>query len=309
MDSTGSEELSLRDVYQVLKRHVRLIVGLPVAAAVVTLGASMLLPKSYSSRAIYNLSVQNPAEGTSVFPTAQALAQGFSSSLSTSAQTALLGNEDPQQLYKSSFDDKQNLWTLTGKGDSPTAARLATEKLVVSAKRYINDQLVGIARQNQAATLELAKIQLQDARDQLRRVEPLLKQAQVSGNAAVVAAALQGEQGSSGQSRINSPAVSLALQVNTLRVNIASLESRIASAQRLLADPQELRDSLGQAIMLRAILAPGDPLEADFPRPLLFTALAVVLGFLVAVVLAFVLEALRDPEPRSSTVIVPNPAD
>jgi LPS O-antigen subunit length determinant protein (WzzB/FepE family) len=318
MNNTGSEELSLRDVYQVLKRHARLIWGLPIAVAVLTLGVTLVLPKTYSSRVVYSLNVQNPVNGPAVFPTAQVLAQGYSELLDTSTLAPELGEADPNAVYKSSFDDRKGVWTLSAKGSSPSEAQLAVTKLSTSVAKYLDDQLTNIARQNQTAALELAKIQVIDARDQLRRIEPLLKQAQTSGGSSAVqvtganpvAAALEGQGVNAQAARSTNPStVSLALQVNTLRLNVANLESRIASAQRLLGSPQDLRESLGQAIMLRQIAAPGEPLEPDFPRPLLFTALAAVLAFLVAIVAAFVIEALRDPTPRPSNTLVPNPAD
>ena len=299
MDTHSSDELSLRDVFAVLNRYRGLIFTLPTAVALLALVVTLLLPKSYSSRAVYSLSIDNQTAFAGL-PSAAGLAQAYGDLLNTAEFAAAIKVEQPVNVFRSKFDDKKGLWTLTAEGGSAAEAKVQALKFSRHLEAYLNAQLLTIAKQKQVSSLAVSQISLLDGRDQLRRVEPLLKQAQISGNTATIAAALEGQQGVGAQTaRSNSPAVvSLSLQVNTLRLAIAKLESAIASARRLLNSPNELRASIGQVAVLQVITAPGEPLEPDFPRPVLFAALAAVLGLLIALVAAFVLEALREPRPQ-----------
>ncbi len=307
MDTNSQDELSLRDVFAVLQRHRGLILVLPMALALLTLTVTLLLPKSYSSRAVYSLNIKSD-EAFAGLPTASGLAQAYNDLLNTSEFAAGIGVEQPISVFQSKFDDKKGLWTLTAKGSSAIEAKDQAAKFSRHLEGYLNGQLLTIAKQKQTARLDVSQISLLDVRDQLRRVEPLLKEAQLSGNTAAIAAALEGQQGVGAQTArsANPAAVSLQLQVNTLRLNIANLESAIVSSQRLLAAPNELRASIGQVAVLQVITAPGEPLEPDFPRPALFAALAGVLGFLIALIAAFVLEALREPRihPKPQNMLV-----
>lgn len=307
MDAHSSDELSLRDVFAVLKRYGGLILVLPIALALLTLVVTLLLPKSYSSRAVYSLSVDNDAAFAGL-PSAAGLAQAYGDLLATSEFAVAIREEQPINVFQSKFDDKKGVWTLTAKGVSAAEAKQQALKFSRHLEAYLDAQLLTIAQQKQTSSLAVAQISLLDGRDQLRRVEPLLNQTAASGNTPAIAAALEGQQGVGAQTaRSTSPAVvSLLLQVNTLRLSIAKLESVIASSKRLLSSPNELRASIGQVAVLQVITAPGEPLEPDFPRPGLFAALAAVLGLLIALVAAFVLEALREPrlqlEPRNVLV-------
>ena len=296
MDTNLQDELSLRDVFAVLKRHRGLILILPIALALLTLVVTLLLPKSYSSRAVYSLSIKSD-EAFAGLPTAAGLAQAYGDLLSTSEFAAGIGVEQPINVFQSKFDDKKGLWTLTAKDSSAAEAKNQAAKFSRHLEAYLNTQLLTIAKQKQTSSLAVSQISLLDMRDQLRRVEPLLKDAQTSGNSTAMAAALEEQQGVGAQTaRAPNPAsVSLQLQVNTLRLSIAKLESAIVSSQRLLATPNELRASIGQVAVLQVVTRPGEPLEPDFPKPVLFAALAAVLGLLIALIAAFVLEALREP--------------
>ncbi len=301
MDTNSQDELSLRDVFAVLKRYRGLILVLPIALALLTLMVTLLLPKSYSSRAVYSLSIKSD-EAFAGLPTAAGLAQAYNDLLSTSEFAAAIGVERPTDTFQSKFDDKKGLWTLTAKDSSALEAKNQAAKFSRHLEAYLNTQLLTIAKQKQTSSLAVSQIGLLDLRDQLRRVAPLLKEAQTSVNSTTIAAALEGQQDVGAQTaRSSNPAaVSLQLQVNTLRLSIAKLESAIVSSQRLLATPNELRASIGQMAVLQVVTTPGEPLEPDFPKPLLFASLAAVLGLLVALIAAFVLEALREPRVQSN---------
>ena len=311
MEPNSQNELSLRDVFTVLKRYRGLIGILPIAVALLTLVVTLLLPKSYSSRAVYSLSISKQTDGDATLaglPTAAGLAQAYSDLLGTADFAAALRVTNPSEVFQSEFNDKKNLWTLTGKGSSSSEAKDQALAIGRNLESFIDTQLLTIARQKKESSLAQSRIGLTDARDQLRRVEPLLKDVRASSSDPVIAAALEGQQAVGPQTaRAASPSVvSLLLQVGNLRLNIANLESAIASSQRLLANPLELRASLGQVAVLQVITAPGEPLEPDFPHPVLFTTLAALLGFLIALIAAFVLEALREPriQPESRGVLV-----
>lgn len=56
MTEAPAEELSLRDLVDVLRRHLRLILGLPLVAGAVTLLATLLMPNQYESTATASIS-------------------------------------------------------------------------------------------------------------------------------------------------------------------------------------------------------------------------------------------------------------
>ena len=298
METHSQSELSLRDVFAVLKRYRRLIFALPIAVALLTLMVTLLLPKSYSSRVIYNFSV------ASGLPNAAGLAQAYSDQLSTAVAASNLGVDLPAQVFQSKFDEKKGLWTLTAKGESSLEAQRLAKRLMTNLKSYLDQLRLDIATQTQTSVISVTRVALRDAKEQLQRLEPLLKSSsQVVESSPVVAAALEGQQGIGAQAARSSnvTAVSLALQINSFRLNVATLESRLVAVQKLLGSPIDLKNSVGEAILLQLIAPPGQPLEADFPRPVLYTALAVVLGLLIALIAAFILEALREPRFQSES--------
>lgn len=295
MEPHLQDELSLRDVVAVLKRYSRLILITPILLALITLAVTLLLPKSFSSRAIYNFSV---ATG---LPNAVGLAQAYTDQLSTAVAATDLGIERPAQIFQSKFDEKKGLWTLTAQGDSPLEAQRLTQRLASNLETYLEKLRLNIATQTQTSALSVARVALRDASEQLQRIEPLLKSSsQVAESSPAIAAALEGQQGIGAQAARSSnvTAVSLALQINSFRLNVATLESKVVALQQLLRSPADLKSSVGEAILLQVVAPAGQPLEPDSPRPALFAALAGVLGMLVALVAAFILEALREPRPQ-----------
>ncbi|WP_457629387.1 Wzz/FepE/Etk N-terminal domain-containing protein, partial [Oceanithermus sp.] len=145
------DEVSLRDLYLILKRSSKWIVGFTVAVAVLVYLVSSLLPPKYESEAVAQALVlqQNdnalsfPA-AASVFrtlPDAAALGVGFNKQLETKGPyvTRVLG--DAPVEVSARFDDKKNLLTLTVRGNDPAEVKQFAEALLAAFDDYVKDRV------------------------------------------------------------------------------------------------------------------------------------------------------------------------
>jgi uncharacterized protein involved in exopolysaccharide biosynthesis len=57
-----SDELSLRDLYLVLRRHRYRILGLTLGAAILVFVLSLVWPKTYSAKVVLSLSLNNQSQ-------------------------------------------------------------------------------------------------------------------------------------------------------------------------------------------------------------------------------------------------------
>ena len=75
----------MRDLYLVLRRNLRLVAGLPLGLAVLTLVLSLLWPKTYTSQVVVSLSLSNQSSQGLLnnLPSLSGLAQGFVDLLGT----------------------------------------------------------------------------------------------------------------------------------------------------------------------------------------------------------------------------------
>jgi uncharacterized protein involved in exopolysaccharide biosynthesis len=77
------------------------------------------------------------------------------------------------------------------------------------------------------------------------------------------------------------------------------LEARIGTLTDFLKQPEAIGQMVSQALLVQVLVPPAEPLRPSFPRPLLFTVVAGVLGLVLGVLWAFVLEAIGPREPQA----------
>jgi len=110
------DEISLRDLYWVLKRNARMILAVTLGAALVTFAISMILPKTYRSQANLSLSVtsQQQLSGQILanLPSLSGLTGSFQDRLETRELAQSLGVANPASRYQAKFDDKTGIWRL-----------------------------------------------------------------------------------------------------------------------------------------------------------------------------------------------------
>lgn len=320
---TANDELSLRDVYLVLRRWGRFIAIFTLASALIVLLVCLLLPKTYVAKAALSLSANTASLGgsgvtgqlLSNLPSLPGMAEGFSNLLQTTALTKELGEENPEDRYKVVFDAKKGVLTLTAKGSTAREAYDNTVKLTDVLKNYFTARAVDVIVTNIDSLISRSKVDLTNTKENLRLLQLEIKKTPSETRtieSIVPTTAANGQSGGAFSARGINPAYStLSVQEATLRTGLAQSQSLIEALEPFKREPAELEKLVGQALQLQELTPAAEPLRADQPRPALYAALAGVLGLLVSVIWAFIAEALRDPQiakakdPRASSVRVP----
>ncbi len=306
-DVNASDELSLRDVYLVLRRWGRFIGIFTLTIAAIVLLVTLVMPKTFVSRVAFSLSANaSSLGGSSVtgqllsnLPSLPGLAEGFSNLLETSALTKELGVDDPQERYKVAFDAKKGVLTLTAKGGTSREALDNVNRLSTVAKDYFTKRVVSAIVTNIDSLISRSKIDLVNTKENLRLLQIELKKTPNETRTLDSIIPITGANGQSGgalSARGVNPAYStLSVQEATLRTGLAQSQSLIQALEPFKGQPVELEKLVGQALQLQDLTPAAEPLRADQPKPALYTALAAVLGLLLSTIWAFIFEALRDP--------------
>ena len=302
MTNEIAEEISLRDVYLILKKNIRLIFAVTLSAAILAVAASLILPKNFSSQVIMNLSVNTERSEFKAAPNAVGLSQGFIQLINNESLAGLLQEERLEGILKAKFDDKKSLLTLSAYGTTAEQALARAQKVQAVAVDYFTNQISGTVRTNLDSNLAQTKIDIASTGDNLKRLEPLLNSTKAIINSTTDAAALESRGIDPQLARATNPAlVNLALQISQSRIGLANLEAREASLTSVLKNEKTFQSLLGQGFQVQVLAAPALALSAESPSPLMITTLAAVAGLLLGLVGAFVLEALRPESPALIT--------
>jgi hypothetical protein len=304
-DRTATDEITLRDLYVVLHRWRWFILGMTLGAALLALVVSLVLPKKFESKGVYSLSLltDKMVAPLNNLPALVGLAQGYGDSLNTTALAVALQESEPNTVFSAKFDEKRGLWTLVGQGSTPALARERADRLMKSARGYLEERVVAGIRVNIAGALEQARLDLSITKQSLDGITQILASTpQVSNRDGATTAGLEGQGVGPLVARSNNPAyVSLAVQQSQLRAQQAQSQARVQTYTDLLKDPARLQVFAGQAFSVQTISAPTEPLNATSPRPVLYAAVAGVVGLLLGLLLPFVFESVRDPESELET--------
>lgn len=295
-----SDEISLRDIYLVLKQRARLILGLSVGLAMITLVSSLLWPKTYTSQVVVSLSLSNQSSQGLLnnLPSLAGLAQGFVDLQQTKLLANQLGVDDPTRFYKARFDEKRGLLFLTAQGRTAAEAEERAERILQVARTYLERNLLEGAQANLRAAQTQARLDLRAAQDGLKGIQAQIRIApDRTSSDATIAAGLEARGNDPQAARAGNPAyTSLSLDESRLRSQIAQLEARITTLTDFLKQPDAIGQLVSQALLVQVLVPPAEPLRPSFPRPVLFMVVAGVLGLLLGVLWAFVAEAIRPRE-------------
>ena len=299
-DRTATDEISLRDLYVVLHRWRLFILGVTLGAALLALVVSLILPKKFESKGVYSLSLvtDRMVAPLNNLPGLVGLAQGYNDSLNTTTLAAALQESEPSSVFSAKFDEKRGLWTLTGQGPTPALAKERAQRLMKSARAYLEGRIVAGIRVNIAGALEQSRLDLSITKQSLDGITQILATTpQVSNRDGATTAGLESQGVGPQSARSNNPAyVSLAVQQSQLRAQQAQSRARVQSYTDLQKDPARLQAFAGQAFSVQTISEPTEPLIATSPRPALYAAIAGVIGLLIGLLVPFVVEAIRDPD-------------
>jgi uncharacterized protein involved in exopolysaccharide biosynthesis len=304
-DRTAPDEISLRDLYVILHRWRLFILGMTLGAALLALVISLALPKKFESKGVYslNLVTDRMVAPLNNLPALVGLAQGYGDSLNTTTLAAVLQEPEPSRVFLTKFDEKRGLWTLTSQGSTPALAKERAQRLMQSARAYLEERILAGIRVNIAGALEQSRLDLSITKQSLDGITQILASTpQVSNRDGATIAGLESQGVGPQSARSNNPAyVSLAVQQSQLRAQQAQSQARVQTYTDLLKDPARLKVFAGQAFSIQTISAPTEPLDAIWPRPVLYAAVAGVVGLLLGLLLPFVFESVRDPEAARET--------
>ncbi len=293
MENYPEDELTLRDLYLILKKRARLIVGLTLGLGVLAFFVSLIIPKTYDSAAV--LAVV-PGDGAKP----AALVEAFRARIGTQAFAERLGEEGPVSWAKVRFDEKRGYLKLEATAPTPEGARHRAEAL---ARAAIED-FTAAAEERLRRDLRREQIDLEAALVALQKKLKELK-ANLAGFGTERASSLTGEVlRSVGVDPLVARSLDpgrayLRLEVAKTEAELAAKSARMAQIETTLKDPEALKALAQGSLGIRLVGAPGLPLKPSGPRVLLNTALALVLGFFLAVFGAFLAAALEEPEPAS----------
>lgn len=288
------DEISLRDVYLIIKKHLRLIFTITAFITAFALILALVLPKTFSSQVVLNLAVNAERPEFKAVPNAVGLSQGFIQLVNNESLATALQEERLEGIFKAKYDDKKSLLTLTAYGNDPDLALARAERFQAAAINYFNGQISDTVRTNLNSTLAQIQIDVASNQDNLKRLEPLLTSTTGITNNTQDTAALESRGIDPQLARANNPAlVSLSLQISQLKVGLAAMQAKQNSLQSILQNEKAFSSLLGQGFQVQVLAVPAKALVAEAPRPGMITALAAVAGLLIGLVGAFVLEALR----------------
>jgi phosphate/sulfate permease len=314
--SVEVEELSLRDVYLVYKRHGSLFWSLLLLLPLLGLLLGLFLPKTYASKAILSLKLQsdqlttqaNTSDQTfgtqqifSNLPSVSALVQAFQTGLEANQVKSAAGIVLDSKLK---FDEKNGSLELQNVAASPELAKGNVESLVLAATTFMRDTVVDSLKAN--AEARLARVRF-DREITQANVEGLRIVRQQSGSISdpVIAAGLENQNVNAPVARSNDPSrVSLALQEAGLRAQLAQLDGTVKVLNSLTTDPKRLERLAGQVFQVQRLIPASLPIAPDSPRLGFLVAVMGAIGVLMALFVPLVLEAVREPEKSSPSTLL-----
>jgi hypothetical protein len=313
------DELSLRDVYLMYKRQGFLFWLLLLAFPLIGLLLGLFLPKTYASKAILSLKLQsdqlttqaNNSDQTfgtqqifSNLPNVSALVQAFQTGLEAEQVKSAAGIVLEAKLK---FDEKNGSLELQNIAALPELAKGNVESMVLAATTFMRDTVVDSLKANAEARLARVRFDREITQanvDGLRNV----RQQSASSSDSVIAAGLEDRRIVAGVARSNDPGrVSLALQEAELRAQLAQLDGTIKVLNSLTTDPKRLERLAGQVFQVQRLIPASLPTAPDSPKLGFLLAIMATVGFLLALLVPLVREAIS--EPSKAMVALPEPKD
>ncbi len=291
------DELTLRDLYLILRRHARGILVFTLGLGLLAFAVSLGMPKKYQSTAVLGVTeLPKGAQEQSVRFSTAALVEGFKSALETRAFAASLGEERSVTWAKVSYDAKRGYIRLQATGPTPAAARDRARRLVEAAERRFTAAAVAAVRTSLAKEAAQTEGDVRALKEQIRQLEASLN-ALPPGRASAPSAALQSAGVDPLVAESADPARTyLRLELAKARAELAAKQARQKELAYLLGDEQALSTLAAGSLGVRRVAEPGLPERPVAPRVLLNTALALVLGLFLGIFWAFLRAALEAPE-------------
>jgi len=305
-DACLQDELTLRDLYLILKRHARGILVFTLGLGLLALAVSLWMPKKYQSSAVLGVAeMPKEARGLAVRLTTAALVEGFKSALETRAFAALLGEERLVNWAKVSYDAKRGYIRLQATATTPAAARDRARRLVEAAEKRFTVAAVTAVRTSLAKEDVQVKGEIQALKEQIRQLEATLKKF-APARASAPSPSLQSAGVDPLVAESADPARAyLRLELAKVLAELAAKQARQKELAYLLGDGQALSALAAGSLSVRLVAEPGLPERPVSPRVFLNTVLAMIMGLILGVFWAFLRTAL---EPSEEELVRPDRA-
>ena len=300
-----ADEISLRDVFLVLKRWWWLTLSLPILLAISAFLIGSALPKVYSSRGLLSLTTlkteptQTPdtidLERRSLFanlPLPNALAQGFEDSLNENRI-----NAENQPNMRTEFDEIRNLLVFKVDASSGTLASQKVEQGLKGAQAYFRKQITEAILVNATATIA----QTQQALSVSQQTLVQLGRPNSSKNTNNSSAALESNGIDPQIARSSNPgAAYIGLEEAKLQTEIARGNAKITALEKLKSNPQRLNTVVDLYLRAQVLASPSQNENQTEPKPVLYTVIALILGLFIGIILPFALESAQKPKSITS---------
>ncbi len=306
------DEISLRDLYLMLKRQSRWILAFTAIVTLAVFAVSSLWPPTYESEAVAQALVLNQ-NGTELespaapyvfrtLPAGSALGVGFSKQIKTKGPYVARVIGEATVKAEARFDDKKGLLTITVRGNDPEETRQFALDLISAFADYVKDRVFQSAGANLAGALAQSRLKLTSVQSQISELNTSLSSVPRVAAESDAQTALESAGVPPNVARASNPALAyLGLELAKQQAQLAGLNAEIASLEALASDPAQLRRLSEQVAQVNVLSPPAVPEEPVAPRVLLNTALAAVLALMTAVFFAFLREAVIAEPDLSAT--------
>jgi len=317
------DEISLRDIYIILKRASRMIFGITIATFLAVFLVSYLLPATYESEALVQALVLKPdvqqenpgvANVFRTLPDGKAMGLGFNKQIENKGPyvVKILGNA-PIKI-NSRFDDKKNVLTVTVRGHDAAETKQFAEEILAAFGKYVRDQAYNAANSSLNGALEQARLDSEALQAKIEQLKGSLTGIVPVKTNPVAQAALESDEIPPNVARADNPALAyVSLELAKQQTLKASLDAEISALQRLAANPDQLRRLSEQSARVNVLSPPPLPQKPVAPRPLFNAVLAAMLALIMAVFWAFLSAALAEEtnvsaEPTPASPVSPSEA-
>ena len=303
------EELSLRDIADILGQYKALLLGLPLLLAAIAFGVASFSPKTYTSDTVValNNTAATAALDPSLLPSVPALAGGYQ--VAAPKRLAQLWNVEPKKVgeqFGVAFDDKTGAVRLAAQANQPSMAQTRAEQAVNDFVKYANGVTTSVLVTSYRSKVEQTQQDIQSDQRVLKSLRTSLAATPTvlagkglsSGRDAAAGAGLDPRFAGNADQAANPAYSFLAVQIAQTEARLASNYAALARLQASLNNPEQLISLARQTTQLNRLADANLPTKAGGLGRGVITLLALLLGALLAVLIAFVHHALRRPAIR-----------
>jgi hypothetical protein len=299
-----ADEISVRDVFLVLKRWWWLTVFLPLVLALAAFVLGSALPKVYSSRGLLSLTTlklepnQTPESGDSDrrslftnLPLPNALAQGFEDSLLNNPSSAEL-----KPTLQTEFDELRNLLVIKVDASSADESSQKVTQGLNDAQSYFRQQITRAIQINVTATIAQTERELRVSKQTLAQLGQTIS----NPNTNTSSAALESNGVDPQIARSNNPgATYIRLEEAKLQTEIARAQAKVKALDDLKPGSQSLDRTVDLYLRAQALALPGQNAKQTEPRPILYAIIAFILGLFTGIILPFTFDSIHKPNSVS----------